>query len=177
MHSSDRHVFTFSQNSFSGSLACNTIATLTACSFADGEIIEDNFKKYCRVGAEMWKKVTGGSNKTSAKQILDNWEFFHDTYKIEEYQAYGSKPKAGRISLNDLIETIQRENEDRSVGIVITDGCVSFAVGKFNKNWVVFDSHAPNAWIQKTSSDKISEHILKNLVLPSVFDATTIIIK
>jgi len=171
----ERHSFNFCQNTFGGSLACNTIATLVACSFADGTIEEDNFKKYCRVGSQMWKKVTGGSSTTSAKQILDNWHFFRDTYKIEEYQRYYTKDRDGRISIIDLITTIQKENENISVGMVFTDGCVSFAVGKFNNNWVIFDSHAPHAWIKKCSLENIVEHITKNFVLPNVFDATTII--
>ena len=171
----ERHAFNFSQNTFNGSLACNTIATLVACSFADGTIQEDNFKKYCRVGSEMWEKVTGGSQTTSAKQILDNWEFFRETYKIEEYQGYYKKDRDGRISLQDFIQTVQKENEQRAVGMVFTDGCISFAVGKFNNNWVIFDSHAPKAWIKKCTLDEIVEQISKNFVLPNVFDATTII--
>lgn len=171
----EKHQFQFSQSTFGGSLACNTIATLVACSFADGQIVEDNFKKYCRVGAEIWQKVTGGSNTTSAKEIIDSYEFFRDTYQIEEYQGYYTKEKDGRISLEDLIKTIQKENEKRAVGIVFTDGCISFAVGKFNKNWVIFDSHPPNAWIMKSSLEEIAKHISKNFVLPNVFDATTIV--
>jgi len=172
---SGRHQFDFCQNTFGGSLACNTIATLTACSFADGHINENNFKKYCRVGSEIWTKVTGGSQTTSAKEILDSYDFFRDTYKIEEYQGFYTSERDGRISLEDLIATVQRENEERAVGIVFTDGCVSFAVGKFNKNWVIFDSHAPNAWIKKCSRETIQDHISNNFVLPNVFDATTII--
>jgi len=171
----ERHQFSFCQNTFGGSLACNTIATLSACSFADGQIIEENFKKYCRVGSDIWQKVTGGSNTTSAKEIIDSYDFFRDTYKIEEYQGYYSKERDGRISLQELITTIQKENEQRAVGIVFTDGCISFAVGKFNKNWVIFDSHAPNAWIKKSSFEDIAGDISKNFVLPNVFDATTIV--
>ena len=171
----ERHNFAFSQNTFGGSLACNTIATLVACSFADGSTDENNFKKYCRVGSEIWTKVTGGSKTTSAKEIIDSFDFFRDTYKIEEYQGYYKRECDGRISLSDFIDTIQKENENRAVGIVFTDGCISFAVGKFNQNWVMFDSHAPNAWIEKSSKNNIENSISNNFVLPNVFDATTII--
>lgn len=171
----ERHTFEFCQNTFGGSLACNSIATMIACSFADGEISEEKFENYCNVGAKIWKKITGGMETTSAKQILDSYEFFRDTYKIEEYQGYYNQERDGRISLSEFIATVQKENETRSVGIVFTDGCISFAVGKFNKNWVIFDSHPPNAWIMKCTIDEIEEHISKNFVLPNVFDATTII--
>jgi len=170
----ETHTFEFSQNTFGGSLACNTIATLTACSFADGQIVESNFKKYCRVGSQMWEQVTGGSQTTSAKQILDNWGFFRDTYKIEEYQGFHNKERDGRISLEDLLSTIQKENNQIPVGMVFTDGCISFAVGKFNQNWVIFDSHGPNAWIKKCDINNIADHIRNNFVLPNIFDATTI---
>ena len=173
----ERHNFNFSQNTFGGSLACNTIATLVACSFADGNIDENNFKKYCRVGSEIWTKVTGGSKTTSAKEIIDSFDFFRDTYKIEEYQGYYKHERDGRISLTDLVTTVQEENDSRAVGLVFTDGCISFAVGKFNQNWVIFDSHSPNAWIQKSTYEDIVKQIRRNLVLPNIFDATTIIMK
>ena len=171
----EKHEFQFSQNTFGGGLACNSIATMVACSFADGDIVEEKFQTYCRIGSEIWRNVTGGSNTTSAKQIIDSYEFFRDTYKIEEYQGYYKKERDGRISLDALIETIQKENDERAVGVVFTDGCISFAVGKFNKNWVMFDSHAPRAWIQKCSKEEVSKAISSNFILPNVFDATTIV--
>jgi len=169
------HDFDFSQNTFHGSLACNSIATLIACSFADGTIDQKKFKYYTQVGSHMWQKVTGGSKTTSAKEIIDAYDFFRNTYDIDEYQGYYANDIDGRISIKDLIATIKNENGGKSVGIVFTDGCISFAVGKFNNNWVIFDSHAPHAWIKKCSIDDIVENITKNFVLPNVFDATTII--
>jgi len=171
----ERYEFDFSQATFGGYLACNSIATLVACSFADGQINEENLNKYCRVGSQIWKNVTGGSNTTSAKQIIDSNDFFRETYKIDEYQAYSLFFKHGRIPLTELIDTVHKENEDRAVGLVFTDGCKSFAVGKFKQNWVIFDSHAPNAWIQKCTKETIVPNIIKNFILPNVFDVTTIV--
>ena len=173
----DRHYFDYSQGTFGGGLACCCIATLTACSFADGEIKEDNYKKYCRVGSDMWKKLTHGMDKTSAKDLIDSYEFFKDTYEVEEYQGFCNFELDGKISLNNLLTVLEKENKDRSYGIVFTDNVISFSVGKFFGSYVIFDSHAPKAWIKKCDPESIEEEIKKNFVSSNIFDATTIVKK
>lgn len=172
-----RHRFDFSQNTFGGSLACTAVATLSACAFADGEVTMDDFEKFCRVGSKIWKQVSD-FNTLSAQQIITQYDFFNDTYKIESYQGYTKTEIEGRISLKCLLDTVCNENRDKnSFGIVMTDGGVSFSIGQLDNKWWLFDSHSnPSATLYQCSRDQIETLVAQYFtVSDTVFDATTIV--
>ena len=168
--------FNFSQTTFGGHLACTSIATLTACAFCDGDVSIDDFEKYTRIGSHMWN--TFGSYSTqSLEDVIANWSFFRQTYEIESYQAYGDEPVEGRISVDGLLKEIQETmvKKDRNVGVVITDGGSSYAVGKtVADKWYIFDSHAnPTARLIHCSTSNIQQALREHVSFEShVFDAT-----
>ena len=165
--------FSFSQITFGGALACTSIATLTACAFCDGDVSIDDFEKYTRIGCQMWKKY-GNCSTQSLEDVIAGWEFFRDTYEIESYQAFGDKAVEGRISVDDLLKEIENTmmKKHRNVGVVITDGTSSYAVGKTSSdNWYIFDSHpSPTARLIQCTTQEVKQ--ILRVFHYSVFDAT-----
>jgi len=169
----------FSQGSFGGGLACTSIACLTACAYADGASLSlVELEKYTRVGAKLWR-MHGQSRLQSAAYVMSFYEFFKNTYKIESYQVYTCTEHEGRISLHEFFQQFETETQflKHDVGIVFTDGCGSYAVGRSGGLWHAFDSHGPQASVYRFVDMESVVNSIAALFISSdsLVDATTIL--
>lgn len=152
--------FGWSQSTFGGHLACTSIATIMACAMADDQQIskydladEDKLGFLTEFGCGLWKENVRGLKDESTASVTKKHCFFAqgNNYHNESYQGYwGDVLKTGGlISLPAMVSVIRSEHHKHgSVGAVITDNVVSFAVGitvRDGVKWVLFDSHAPGA--------------------------------
>ena len=96
----------FSQGTFGGPLACTSCACLTGCAFADGtQLTLQDYEKYTRVGSKLWR-LHGKGSLQSAEYVMNNYDFFKDTYDIESFQINLAtlRDLQGRISLAKFFE-------------------------------------------------------------------------
>ena len=166
--------FPFSQTTFGGTLACTAIATLSASGFAEGKHSSADCETYCRAGSRVWKSI---SNQTiSVNDILLRYDFFRETYDIESFQCCvedSGTENDKYMSLRQLLLDVQKH---ASVGMVFTDGAASFAAGRDNSLWWIFDSHG-TASISQGSFVAFTSQLRASLRYASLVDCTTFVVK